>query len=77
MTDGDLNRVSNPAFAAQPDDGWDCGWEEHKKRQLRRLARLAFSEKLKWLEEAQQLVEAIRAQRNRSVDPSTRAIDLP
>ncbi len=38
---------------------WDRGWEEHRTRQLRRLARLSMSEKLDWLEEAQQLADSI------------------
>lgn len=42
------------------DDGEtrDDGWDEHKMRQLVRLARLPFSEKLQWLEDAQELVDA-------------------
>lgn len=42
------------------DDGWDRGWDEHKLRQLVRLAKLPFAEKLEWLENAQELVDAIR-----------------
>ena len=44
---------------------WDRGWDEHKIRQLRRLAKLSFAEKLEWLEEAQELGERLIAQANR------------
>ncbi len=36
-------------------DGWEGGWVEHETRQLLRMARLSLSEKLEWLEEAQEL----------------------
>lgn len=42
------------------DQGWDCGWDEHKIRQLVRWARMPFSEKLDWLESAHKLAQAIR-----------------
>jgi len=42
------------------DQGWDRGWSEHKIRQLVRLARMPFSEKLDWLENAHKLAQAIR-----------------
>lgn len=45
--------------------GWDRGWREHEDRQLRRMARLPFAEKLRWLEEAQELGEKLIAQANR------------
>lgn len=45
---------------------WDRGWDEHKKRQLQRQAKLSFAEKLEWLEEAQKLGERLIAQGNRS-----------
>jgi len=41
------------------DDGWDAGWQEHKVRQLLRLARLPFPEKLEWLERAQVLANRL------------------
>ena len=41
---------------------WDSGWDEHKKRQLRRLARLPLSQKLAWLEEAQRVAEKLAPQ---------------
>lgn len=45
---------------------WDRGWEEHKARQLRRQGDLPFAEKLRWLEEAQELGENLIAQANRN-----------
>jgi hypothetical protein len=40
-----------------PDDRlWENGWDGHEAEQLRRLARLPFTEKLRWLEEASLLV---------------------
>ena len=45
---------------------WDRGWDEHKKRQLQRQAKLSLAEKLEWLEEAQRLSERLIAQGNRS-----------
>lgn len=48
---------------------WDRGWDEHNARQLRRLAKLPFAEKLEWLEDAQRLGERLIAQANRSKMP--------
>jgi len=50
------------------DEQWDRGWREHKTRQLVRLARLPFVEKLSWLESAQTLVDALASARNERVD---------
>ena len=47
----------------QVNEAWDRGWEEHRRRQLERLARLPLAEKLEWLEEAQRLAETLHAQR--------------
>jgi hypothetical protein len=35
---------------------WERGWEGHEREQLRRLAELSLADKLKWLEDAQQVV---------------------
>ena len=43
--------------------GWDRGWEEHKLRQMERMARLPFAKKLQWLEEAHHLVIALARSR--------------
>ncbi len=39
------------------------GWAIHEREQRRRLAALPFSEKLQWLEEADELVRHLRSQR--------------
>lgn len=39
---------------------WERGWEEHERLQRQRLARLPFSEKLRWLEEAHKTVMRLR-----------------
>ena len=36
--------------------GWDVGWDGHRRAQQRRLARVTFAAKLEWLEEAHELV---------------------
>ena len=35
---------------------WEKGWDGHEKAQLKRMARLPFREKIKWLEEAQEML---------------------
>lgn len=45
--------------------GWDRGWEAHEREQQRRLAKLSLYEKVKWLEEMQEMIEHLRKQRNR------------
>lgn len=47
----------------QSDRQWDCGWDEHKRRQMLRLAKLPLAEKLAWLEEAQRLVDTLTRER--------------
>ena len=44
---------------------WKVGWQGHSIAQLRRLAALPFSEKLKWLEEAHHLVLRMEAERKK------------
>ncbi len=48
------------------DERWDRGWDEHQRRQDRRLAEIPFAQKLEWLEEAQDFGEKLMAQANRS-----------
>jgi len=36
------------------------GWERHELKQLRRLAKLSFPEKLAWLEQAQRTADQLR-----------------
>lgn len=42
---------------------WEQGWDGHEHAQRQRMAALPFVERLKWLEEAQDLVLAMRAAR--------------
>lgn len=48
---------------SKPDTGWDSGWEEHRRAQRQRMARLPLIEKLRWLEEAQVVVENLERSR--------------
>lgn len=41
------------------DDGWDRGWDEHKRRQLIRMSRLTLDQKIQWLEDMQALYEKL------------------
>ena len=47
----------------EPEGGHEQGWTEHEHAQLVRLSRLTLAEKLRWLEEAQRVVQAIEASR--------------
>ena len=48
-------------MATGPDEHeWPAGWDEHKRAQLRRMAALALSEKIAWLEEAQRMAASLR-----------------
>ena len=46
---------------------WESGWEGHEREQLRRLADLPLTEKIKWLEEAQRVARHLAG--NRSDQP--------
>jgi hypothetical protein len=35
---------------------WEQGWDDHKRRQMQRLAALSLEEKLDWLEQAHRLI---------------------
>jgi len=39
---------------------WEEGWEGHEKAQLLRMASLPFEQKIRWLEEAQELIQALK-----------------
>jgi hypothetical protein len=43
---------------------WERGWDGHSQSQLHRLARLPLAEKIRWLEEAQQLVTRLSGERD-------------
>ena len=53
----------------QTEDGWERGWDGHEKAQLLRMARLSFEEKIKWLEEAQEVIQAMQRQKGFSHTP--------
>jgi hypothetical protein len=42
------------------------GWDDHNQKQLERLAKLSFAEKLDWLEEAHRLVLQMQAAKTTS-----------
>lgn len=42
---------------------WEVGWRGHEAAQRRRLAALPLAEKLRWLEEAQQMVRRFEENR--------------
>ena len=42
---------------------WECGWDSHERAQLLRMANLPLSQKLLWLEEAQQIVDYMQSRR--------------
>lgn len=51
------------------DEGeWEVGWDGHRDAQRRRTAKLSLNEKIRWLEEAQQLAEHL--QRKKPADRS-------
>ena len=43
---------------------WERGWGGHEKAQLLRLSRLPFTEKIKWLEDAQEMLEHLSKRKN-------------
>ena len=56
---------------------WERGWDGHHRTQRRRLARLSLGEKLRWLEEAQQIVWRLSQERDGSrAAPDERPFDL-
>ncbi|MFC1821789.1 hypothetical protein ACFL9T_03715 [Thermodesulfobacteriota bacterium] len=47
------------------DSLWEKGWDGHEKAQFLRMAGLSFEEKIRWLEETQEMFLAF--ERNRSL----------
>ncbi len=47
---------------------WEQDWDGHARAQLHRLARLTLTEKLQWLEEAEELLR--RLSHGRAVRPT-------
>lgn len=39
---------------------WETGWDGHEKAQLLRMAALPFEEKLRWLDQAQDVIQTIQ-----------------
>jgi hypothetical protein len=44
---------------------WEKGWKGHEKAQLRRMAGLPLRDRIRWLEEAQRMVQRMRRRRNK------------
>jgi hypothetical protein len=57
-----MNSSSDP----QPERVWEAGWDDHRQKQLERLAKLSLAEKLAWLEEAHRMVVQIDRARRKS-----------
>jgi len=72
-----LNEATNNATPPDPNHGWDRGWDEHQLNQLRRMAALPLSVKIAWLEEAQQIVLHLDANRVRAASPKSDTSALP
>ena len=45
---------------------WERGWDGHEKAQLLRMSQLSFLDKIKWLEETQELLQNIQELRKSS-----------
>jgi len=52
--------------APKDDRSWEAGWEENRRAQRRREAAWSLVEKIRWLDEAQQLAESLR--KNRQIE---------
>ena len=61
-------------IAERADDGWDHGWEEHRRRQMQRFASLPFAAKLQWLEEAEEIAMNLAASRKAQQKASAAAV---
>ncbi|OYV97411.1 MAG: hypothetical protein B7X11_06450, partial [Acidobacteria bacterium 37-65-4] len=55
-----------------PERSWEAGWDGHDQAQLRRFARLPLSQKLEWLEQAQEVSDHLSASRKPDVSPIER-----
>lgn len=47
----------------QQEQDWDRGWDEHKLRQMQRLAQMPLAKKLEWLEQALHVVISLARSR--------------
>ena len=50
---------------------WEVGFEGHEIAQLRRIAKMPFSKKLEWLEEAHHLALRLQAAKRCRIVPNT------
>ena len=60
--------MNEPKDSQKEQRVWETGWEDHELQQMLRLAKLPFSEKLAWLEEAHRLVQQIEASKRSPKD---------
>ena len=58
--------------SAAPEREWERGWDGHREAQQRRLARLPFIEKLRWLEEADAFVRQLARAAERAGQPRSK-----
>jgi hypothetical protein len=42
---------------------WETGWDGHEKAQRLRMSRLSLIEKIKWLEDAQEVINRLQGQK--------------
>lgn len=42
---------------------WEAGWDDHRRKQMLRMSKLTFAQKLAWLEEAHRMVLHMRKSR--------------
>lgn len=50
---------------------WETGWQGHERAQLRRMARWPLWEKIRWLEQAAELVNSLERLKKRSNTPDS------
>ena len=46
---------------------WEYGWDGHEKAQLIRMSKLCLIEKIRWLEEAQEMLENLNKSKNKTI----------
>ncbi|MEW6668334.1 MAG: hypothetical protein AB1512_24235 [Thermodesulfobacteriota bacterium] len=51
----------------QEDRLWEEGWDGHEKAQLLRLARLSLEDKIRWLEEAEEIAKNLQRRKSSSI----------
>lgn len=63
--------------ANHEESGWDCGWEEHQRRQLIRMSKLTLAQKIQWLEDIQIIFEKLSKARKKATDAGNPATKDP